>query len=256
MIEQIVARTRAGLAARQVAVPLHLLERRAAEQPPPRDFTGALRGPDLALIAEVKQRSPSQGLLRPALDPAALARAYAAGGAAAISVLTEPHFFGGSLEHLAAAKDAASLPVLRKDFLLEPYQLWEARAFGADAALLIAAILEPPQVVTLLALAQQLGLAALVEVHDEAELARALKAGAAIIGINHRNLRSLEVDLGTTERLRPLVPADRIVVSESGIRTAADVRRLRQAGVQAVLVAEALVRATDPATKIRELLAP
>ncbi len=207
------------------------------------------------LIAEAKKASPSKGLLRPEFDPAGLARAYAAGGAAALSVLTERHFFQGDPAYVRAAKAAAPLPALRKDFLFDPYQVVEARAIGADAVLLIVAILEGELLGELLSLATSLGLAVLVEVHDEPEVERALAAGARIVGINNRDLRTFRVDLAATGRLRALIPPECLVVSESGIGSPSDVARLREWGVDAMLVGESLVRAGDVAARVRELLA-
>jgi len=219
------------------------------------DFAAALKGEGVQLIAEVKRSSPSRGVLRPDLDHVELARTYAANGAAAVSVLTEEQYFGGSPEQLAEVKEAvASMPVLMKDFIFEPYQIYEARACGADALLLIAAILSSLQLEELLSLSRALGMRCLVEVHDEEELERALSCGAMILGINNRDLRTFDIDLETTGRLRPLIPPDRIVVSESGIRDRGDMERLRSWGVNAVLVGETLVTAPDVAAKMRELL--
>lgn len=219
----------------------------------PKDFVAALRRPQLAVIAEMKQRTPSMGVLRDDYSPADLAHAYAAGGAAAISVLTHMAGFGGRVEHVRAARAATDLPILRKDFVTEPYEVAEARACGADAVLLIVAALEPPQLRDLIAVAASRGIAALVEVHDERETAAALDAGARAIGVNHRDLRDFSVDLSLTERLRKLVPPDVVVVAESGIHGAADARRMRDAGADAVLVGELLMRSSDPAAQIREL---
>lgn len=256
ILDRIVADKREELAAARRALPLAELKGRLAEAPAPRPFAAAVRGESIRLIAEVKKASPSRGLLRADFDPVALARAYASAGAAAVSVLTDERHFGGSLDHLSAIRSALpeGPPLLRKDFLFDPYQLYEGRCAGADAVLLIAAVLEPAPLGELIALAGSLGMAALVEVHDELELERALKAGAEIIGINNRDLRSFEVDLATTERLRPLIPAERTVVAESGIFGRGDVERLAALGVHAVLVGEALVTAPDPAAKVRELL--
>ena len=210
----------------------------------------------MRLIAEVKRASPSRGLLAPNFDPVGLASRYAENGAAAISVLTEVDHFQGSLDHLEAVKEAVApqgIPVLRKDFLFDPYQLYEARARGADAVLLIVAMLEAARLRELLSAAQGLWLQALVEVHAEAELETALEAGAEVVGINQRDLRTFDVDVSLAARLRPLVPEGRIVVAESGISTAADVARLKTARVHAVLVGEALVTAPDTAAKVQEL---
>jgi indole-3-glycerol phosphate synthase len=260
ILDRIVAAKRYELERRRKQEPLSVLRERVAQAPPTRSLARALRGPSLGLIAEVKRASPSRGVLRADLDPRALARTYAGSGAAAISVLTEGQHFQGSLADLRAVRAVLDgrgdprLPLLRKDFLFDAYHLFEARAYGADAVLLIAAILKPELLAELLALARTLGLECLVEVHDEAELERALAADARVIGINNRDLGTFEVDLVLTERLRPLIPQDRVVVAESGIYTRADVERLRALGVNAVLVGEALVTADDPAAKIEELL--
>lgn len=256
ILDEIVAAKREALPAAKAAVPLTELERRIAGLPAPLNLSGALMGGDVRLIAEVKKASPSKGLLRADFDPAALARAYAESGAAAISVLTDPHF-QGTLEHLAAVKEAVaphSTPVLRKDFLVDPYQLHEARAHGADATLLIVAVLGPAGLREMLDAARGLWLQCLVEVHDEAEMATAVEAGAEIIGINNRDLRTFHTDLAVTEALARSVPRGRIVVSESGISTRDDMLRLGGLGVHAALVGEALVTSADPGARVRELL--
>lgn len=249
-LERIVAATRADLAERQARVPLDELRARIEEAPAPQSFAAALRptasGP-ARLIAEVKRASPSKGLLAERFDPVARARAYASGGAAAISVLTEPHFFHGSLAHLAAVRQAVEVPILRKDFLLEPYQVYEARAAGADAVLLICALLDDTALANLQALAHALGMAALVEAHDEGEVRRAVAAGAQVIGVNSRDLRTFAVAADSVSHLRPLVPADRIFVAESGITDALGAARARAWGADAVLVGEALMRVEEPA---------
>ena len=237
---------------RRAVVPERELEARAGRYTP-RDFASALRRPGLAVIAEMKQRTPSMGVLATDYRPDQLARAYSEGGAAALSVLTQETSFGGSLGHLEIARTNSELPILRKDFISDAYQILEARAWGADAVLLIAAALTPERLQSLIAAARERGLAALVEVHDEREVALALAAGATLIGVNHRDLRTFEVDLGLTERLRALVPNDLTLVSESGIRGAADARRMRIAHADAILVGETLMRAPDPAACIREL---
>ena len=219
----------------------------------PKDFIGALRKPNLAVIAEMKQRTPSMGVLSQEYRPADLAHAYADGGAAAISVLTHMAGFGGRVEHIRMARAATQLPILRKDFVTDPYEIAESRACGADAVLLIVAALERAQLKDLIALTRSRGIAALVEVHDQAETEAAVEAGAQVIGINHRDLKTFSVDLGLTERLRKLVPKEVVLVAESGIHTAADARRMREAGADAILVGEALMRAGDPAAQIREL---
>jgi len=232
-------------------------EAEAAEKP--RDFIGALRakiaagGP--AVIAEIKKASPSKGLLRAQFDPAAIARSYARHGAACLSVLTDERFFQGRAEHLGEARAASGLPVLRKDFIIDPYQIWESRALGADCVLLIVAALATPQLRELEALALSLGMAVLVEVHDRAELDRALEFATPLIGVNNRNLRSFETSLDTTLQLLPHVPASRIVVTESGIRDPADVVRMQAAGIQAFLVGEVFMQTADPGLKLREMFA-
>lgn len=208
------------------------------------------------LIAEIKRVSPSKGPLRPDLNPAALAQAYARGGAAALSVLTDAPFFGGSLEDLAAARKAVSLPVLRKDFIVSEYQIYEARAAGADAVLLIVRAVSPAFLRDALALCEALKLAALTEVHDETELETALACGARIVGVNNRNLQTFETNLETSIRLRSQIPKDRIMVAESGIRDRCDVQRLQAAGIFNFLIGESLVRAPDPEAAVRGLLGP
>jgi indole-3-glycerol phosphate synthase len=226
----------------------------AALAPPPRDFAAALRAPGVSLIAEVKRASPSRGLLRHDFDAVELARVYEANGAAAISVLTDQHFFQGNLGHLQAVRRTVGLPVLRKDFILEPYQVYEACAAGADAALLIVAALSDGDLTALHALVGELGMAALVEVHNEAELERALRIEPRVVGVNNRDLRTFEVDLETTARLRRHIPDDVVLVSESGVHTRADVERLAAIGADAMLVGESLVRTKDVEGKVRELV--
>jgi indole-3-glycerol phosphate synthase len=243
----------AGLRPRRAA-----LEAEARSAPPARDFAGALRRPDgrLAVIAEIKRRSPSKGALAPDLDPAAIAARYAAGGAAALSVLTDGPWFDGSLDDLRAARASVPLPVLRKDFTLDPVQLYEARAAGADAVLLITAALSDDGLLAdLVALSGELGLAALVEVDDEPGLERAVAAGAAVVGVTNRDLRTFGEDLGTAERLAALMPPGVTAVAESAIRSPDDAQRMAGAGFSAVLVGEALVRATDPEAAVRQLAA-
>jgi indole-3-glycerol phosphate synthase len=220
-----------------------------------RDFAAALRqARGVALIAEVKKASPSAGVICANFAPVPIAKEYRAAGAAALSVLTDEKFFQGRIEYLQQIRAVVKLPVLRKDFILDELQVYESVARGADAILLIAAILEEAQVRDYLALARQLRVAAVVEVHDEAELDRAVQAEAEIIGINNRDLRTFAVDLATTERLAPRVPADKLVVAESGIGTRADVERVRRAGAKAILVGESLMRSGDVAGKVRELI--
>lgn len=253
ILERILAAKRRRLEAARAARPLAEIRAAACDAAPARDFAAALGRPGVRLIAEIKRRSPSKGLIRPDFDVRALARAYAAGGADCCSVLTEEDFFEGRLDHLEQARGEVGLPLLRKDFLFDPYQVHEARAAGADAILLIAAALAPGALAALAALAADLGLAALVEVHAEDELEAALRCPRALIGINNRDLRTFAVDLATCERLAPLVPPGRLVVAESGIHGPADVARLRAAGIHAFLVGEHLVRAPDPAAAVREL---
>lgn len=253
MLARILERKQEEVAALRAAPGARDLRRRALEAPATRSFPGALRRDTVALIAEIKRASPSRGQLAARLDPGVQARLYESGGAAAISVLTDQAFFGGSLADLAAVKRAVSLPVLRKDFVVDPIQLYEARASGADAVLLIVTALPDSRLAEFLTLSGEIGLACLVEAHDAQEVARAVDCGASIIGINNRDLRTFAVDLATCERLAPLVPADRVLVAESGVHALADVRRLAAAGADAVLVGEALVTAPDPAVAARAL---
>jgi len=257
ILERILARKRAELEAARAAVPFEEMRRRAAAAPPPRDFVGALRARIAAgrpaVIAEMKRASPSKGLLRADFDPAAIARAYEAGGAACLSVLTDRDFFQGDPAHLAEARGACGLPALRKDFVTEPYQVYEARALGADCVLLIAAALARQDMQGLEASAHSLGMAVLVEVHDAAELDAALSLQTPLLGINNRNLRTFETRLQTTLDLLPRVPQGRIVVTESGISGKEDVATLRDHGVQAFLVGEALMRRTDPGLALQEI---
>jgi indole-3-glycerol phosphate synthase len=237
-----------------------LRERYADWRPPDappvrRDFPAALRRPGMSLIAEFKRRSPSRGEIRLAADPAEVAQVYENAGAAAMSVLTDSRFFGGSLNDLRAARGACRLPVLRKDFIIDPVQIAESSGpEGPDCLLLIAAALSTEELRALRELAARCGQAALVEVHDEVELERALSSGAELIGINNRNLHTFEVSLETTLKLRPHVPAGRPVVAESGIHHREDARQLMEAGVEAMLVGEAVMAAPDPGEKIRELM--
>lgn len=217
-------------------------------------FFDAIGGPEnLSIIAEVKKASPSKGVFREDFDPAEIARAYAEGGASAISVLTDGKYFQGEAAHLVSARDASGLPALRKDFIIDEYQIWETAAMGADAMLLIVAVLSRKQLSDYIALASQAGLDVLVEVHDEPQLEIALEAGARIIGINNRDLRTFKTDIGVTLRLAGGIPEDCVIVSESGIHTGDDARHVREAGADAVLVGEALMLSGDVAAKIREL---
>jgi len=256
-LADILARKRDEVATARRAVPEADLRDRARDRSPPRAFEAALSlpGGPARIVAEVKRASPSAGAIRAGLDAPAQARAYAAARAAAISVLTDGPGFGGSLADLAAVREAVDVPLLRKDFVVDGYQLLEARAHGADAALLIVAALDEGTLCRLLAQCGELGLAALVEVHDEPEVELALRAGASTIGVNNRNLATFVVDLAVSERLLPLLPASVRGVAESGVRTAQDARRLRRAGAANLLVGEALVRAADPGGLLREMTA-
>jgi indole-3-glycerol phosphate synthase len=255
VLDEIVANTRAEVARRKAAVPRATLERQCGALPATRDFEGVLRSAPAAvrLIAEVKKASPSRGVLSSGLDPVALATTYATYGAHAISVLTDEKYFRGSLDDLRRVRAAVDVPLLRKDFTIDEYQLWESRAAGADAVLLIVSILEPARLTELAAAAKGLGLAALVECHTAAEVDQALAVGSRIIGLNNRDLATFETRISTTLELLPLIPLGPIVVSESGFFTAADVHRVVAAGAHAILVGEGLVRAPDIPAKIREL---
>jgi indole-3-glycerol phosphate synthase len=254
ILDRILANKYLEVAQRRMITPIEQLREQALAQTPPRDFLSALqRAVRPALIAECKKASPSKGLLRPNYDPAQLARTYAENGAAALSVLTDEKFFQGSLNDLSMACDAASLPALRKDFIVDCYQVYEARAAGADAVLLIVAALRLDQMQELHELITELGMTALVEVHDEAEVETALKIKPKLIGVNNRNLQDFTVDLQTTGRLRKRIPANIVLVAESGIHTTDNVALVREMGVDAILVGEALVTASDVGSKVREL---
>jgi indole-3-glycerol phosphate synthase len=255
VLNEILDSVRADLAARQIQMPLERLKemaRRAASSS--RDVIAALKGQDVAVIAEVKRASPSKGSMAAIPDPAALARDYEAGGASVISVLTEPRYFGGSLEDLAAVRASVAVPVLRKDFVISSYQLWEARAHGADMVLLIVAALEQNALVSLVERACSIGLVPLVEVHTDAEVVRAADAGAKVIGVNARNLATLKVDRGAFARLAPLIPPDVIKIAESGIRGPRDLFACAAAGADAVLVGESLVTGKDPRSAVADLV--
>ncbi len=255
ILDEIVRDKREEVARRRLAVPRAALEARCRAAAPTRDFAAALRPEPggVRLVAEVKKASPSRGVLAPTLDPVGLAAAYARHGAAAVSVLTDEKYFQGRLDLLTAIRAAVDVPLLRKDFTIDEYQLWEARAAGADAVLLIVGILDPGRLRALLEAARALGLGALVEVHTAGEVEAALAAGADIVGINNRDLRTFETRLETTLELLPLIPPGPVVVSESGFFTGAQVRRVVEAGAHAVLVGEGLVRAADVGTRVREL---
>jgi indole-3-glycerol phosphate synthase len=253
VLDDIVAGVRVDLARREAGTPAADLRAALADIEPPRDPMPHFRGAGSSVIAEVKRRSPSKGDLADIADPAALAGAYERGGAAAISVLTEERRFGGSLDDLRAVRAAVEVPLLRKDFIVTDYQLLEARAAGADLVLLIVAALDDDRLCGLHDQARELGMAVLVEVHDEAETERAVDLGAELIGVNARNLKTLEVDDSTFARLAPLVPDDRVLVAESGIGGPDDVKRYVADGARAVLVGEALVRDGDPAAAVRAM---
>lgn len=254
LLATIVAATRTAVVAREAACPVGRLARDAGRRPRGDAFAAALReAAPPRIIAECKRRSPSRGILRREYDPAVHARAYAAAGAAAISVLTEPTFFDGTLAHLAAVRAAVPVPLLRKDFIVTEYQLHEAASAGADAVLLIVGALDDGELRHLREAAAALGLAALVEVHDRAELSRALAAGAEIIGVNSRNLRTLQVDLDVTAALASAIPPDVVSVAESGIRSGEDLRRLGALGYDAFLVGERLITQPDPGAALEAL---
>ncbi|MBI2355208.1 MAG: indole-3-glycerol phosphate synthase TrpC [Deltaproteobacteria bacterium] len=259
ILKKIVAHKREELAAARAAVPLAELKARIAElEDKPRGFERALRDAVAsewtAIIAEVKKGSPSKGIIRADFDPAGIAESYAANGATCLSVLTDERFFMGHLRFLAQIRETVSLPLLRKDFICDPYQIYEARAAGADACLLIAAMLELPQLLEFHDLARELGLDCLLEVHDETEMETALKTGCPLIGVNNRNLRNFVTDLGTTARLARMLTPDRLLVAESGIDTRADIQRLAADGARAFLIGEALMREADIGAKLRELI--
>jgi indole-3-glycerol phosphate synthase len=254
ILDKILSTKKREVARHKKAVHLSCLMECIARRKAPLAFTEAIKGDSIKLIAEVKKASPSKGILRPYFDPMVLAKTYADNGAAAISVLTDAEYFQGSPEHLAAIRQTVSLPLLRKDFIYDEYQIYESAAYGADALLLITAILEPTQLEKLMKVSRSLGLSCLVEIHNEDELKIALNNGAEIIGINNRNLDTFEVDINTTQRLLPFIPEDKIVVSESGISWREDVKKLESWGVDAVLVGEALVTAKNIAKKMKELM--
>jgi len=254
MLDEIITKKREEVEHRKKILPLAQLRERIAQQKPPLDFALALKGKHMGLIAEVKQASPSRGILSKNFNPVELATSYAQGGANAISVLTEVNYFKGSIDYLAAIREAVELPLLRKDFIFDPYQVYESRAYGADALLLIVAILNQEQLQGLLSLSHSLGLKCLVEVHNKTEVERALLSQAEIIGINNRDLNTFTVDINTTRQLCPLIPQQKIVVTESGIKSRNDIEKLKEWGVNAVLIGEALVTADNILTTMKELM--
>ncbi|WP_042453378.1 indole-3-glycerol phosphate synthase TrpC [Streptacidiphilus jiangxiensis] len=255
VLDEIIAGVREDLAERQAQVSLDELKELAAKAPEAKDGVAALGGEGVSVICEVKRSSPSKGALAAIADPAALARDYAAGGAAAISVLTEQRRFGGSLADLKAVRAAVDTPILRKDFIVTSYQLWEARAYGADLALLIVAALDQEALVSLIERAESIGLTPLVEVHDEEEIARAVDAGARIIGVNARNLKTLEVDRDTFANVAHAIPSHIVKVAESGVRGPHDLIAYANEGADAVLVGESLVTGKDPKAAVADLVA-
>jgi len=254
-LDEILDGVRADLAQRQAEVPIERLKEKAARQPDAKDPLPAFRAPGVCVIAEVKRSSPSKGTLAAITDPASLAADYEAGGATAISVLTEQRRFGGTLADLKAVRAAVDIAVLRKDFIVTSYQLWEARAYGADLALLLVASLDQNALVGLVERAESIGLTPLVEVHTEEEVARAVAAGAKVIGVNARDLRTLEVHRDTFARLAPLIPEGIVRIAESGVRGPHDVIELARAGADAVLVGETLVKDKDPRSSVADLVA-
>ncbi|MFN0315609.1 MAG: indole-3-glycerol phosphate synthase TrpC [Burkholderiales bacterium] len=257
ILDRILATKRAEVEAAQRSTPLAALELLARQVPPPRDFLGAMQSKiaagRAAVIAEIKKASPSKGLLRPDFRPAEIARSYETHGAACLSVLTDKDYFQGSLEYLQQARAACSLPVLRKDFMIDAYQVFEARAMGADCILLIVAALDLPHMLELERVAGSLGMAVLVEVHDATELEAGLQLRTPLLGINNRNLRTFETKLETTLDLLGRIPQGRLVVTESGIATPEDVQRIRRHGVNAFLVGESFMRAADPGAELQRL---
>lgn len=255
ILDTIIDHKQKELAAEQAQVPLTRLEKEVDHLPPTQDFRSAIAGSGtVKLIAEVKKKSPSKGIIREDFDPVSIAKTYVENGAAAISVLTDKHFFAGELDYLRAIRDTVDVPLLRKDFTIDPYHIYQARVAGADAILLIVAALTAAELRTFMDIAASLSLACLVEVHTQEELAIALDVDAQIIGINNRDLRTFHTDIATTFRLREAIPADKVVVSESGIYSREDVMRLQEAGVQTMLVGESLMRSPDIGEQVRHLL--
>ncbi len=256
ILDEIVANKRIELDAAMQRVPLEKISAAAHHAPSTLSLASAIKGKKVKLIAEVKKASPSRGLIRRDFDPVKIALIYAEHGAAAISVLTESKYFQGSLDYLQSIKfglGTRRLPLIRKDFIFHPYQVYEARAYGADSLLLIASLFDTFSLKDLLGFARRLCMDCLVEVHDEADLQKAIDCGAGIIGINNRDLRTFKVDMAVTRRLRPLIPADRLVVSESGIQSARDIAEMQELKVNAVLIGEALMASPDISAKIGEL---
>lgn len=255
ILDDILAETRRTVASRRERAPAAGVEQQAQAAAPPRSLSRSIRTAEgMACIAEFKRKSPSKGFIHRDADVTSVARAYAAAGAAGMSVLTDEPFFGGSLDDLRRARATVSLPLLRKDFIIDAYQVAEARAAGADVVLLIVAALQDAELAGLLAEVGRWGMEALVEAHDADEVGRAVAAGAQLVGLNHRDLKTFAMNMDLAAQMRPLIPADRLVVAESGIKTADDVRRLRAAGIDAILVGETLMRTPDPATALRALL--
>jgi indole-3-glycerol phosphate synthase len=255
ILDDILVETRRTLTDRRARLPFEAICAQAEQAPPVRSLTGSIRAAaGMACIAEFKRRSPSKGWIHRDADVVSVARLYGAAGASGMSVLTDTPFFGGSLDDLRRARAIVDLPILRKDFIVDGYQVAEARAAGADAVLLIVAALSDGEMRGLLAEVERWGMEALVETHDQDEVARAVAAGGKIIGVNHRDLRTFTMNMDLAVSMRPLVPADRIMVAESGIKTVEDVRRLASAGIDAVLVGETLMQASDPAAELRALL--
>ncbi len=254
ILADIIAYKRAFVAEKKREIPLAEMKKRAADAARPKDFVGALVGDGVSMIAEIKNASPSKGMIRADMNPLEIARIYEENGAAGISVLTDEKYFQGNLERLSDIRKTVDLPLLRKDFTIDPYQIYEARCAGADAVLLIAACLGDGELKGLMECASSLGMASLVEVHDEQEMDRVSRLNPKLIGINNRDLATFKTDLATTEKLAPRAPSDAVLVSESGINVAGDVERVHRAGVHAMLVGEALMRATDIGARVRELV--
>lgn len=254
ILDDILFYTKQEIASAKEDVPLAQLKEMIDRQSPTRNFKNALQGPGIKIIAEIKKASPSAGTIREDTDPAELASIYEESGASAISVVTERHFFKGSLKMLAQAREAVRIPVLRKDFVVDEYQVYEARAHGADAILLIARLLKPAMLASLIKSALRMKMTPLVEVHSRSELDKAINAGAMVIGINNRDLKTMTIDLENTFKLAQLVPKYKLLISESGVHTRQDMIKLKKSRVKAVLIGEALMRSTDVGRKMRELL--